>query len=171
MSHRPPSIRPRPDHERQLTGRHVLMMLIGFFGLVFAVNIAMVRAAITTFGGVDTPSSYEAGLQFKAEEARARAQDARDWTVTGHLAPSGDRQVVSVDVRDASGAPVTGIAVAARLMHPIDQRRDVTVVLNQTGPGVFRGSAAVSAGRWRLELVVARNGEQLFRSENRVMVK
>jgi nitrogen fixation protein FixH len=43
----------------------VLAMLIGFFGLVIAVNLVMVRAALSTFGGVDTPSSYQAGLHFR----------------------------------------------------------------------------------------------------------
>lgn len=41
--------------ERQLTGRMVLAMLVGFFGLVMVVNIFMIRAAVSTFGGVDTP--------------------------------------------------------------------------------------------------------------------
>ena len=44
-----------PRGQKPLTGRSVLFMLIAFFGLVIAVNIVMVRAAISTFGGVDTP--------------------------------------------------------------------------------------------------------------------
>ena len=66
---------------RPITGRMVLAALVAFFGFVMLVNIVMVRAAITTFGGVDTPSSYQAGLAFKAEEAEAAAQAARNWTV------------------------------------------------------------------------------------------
>jgi nitrogen fixation protein FixH len=172
MTGRPPSIRSRAAAgERELTGRHVLIMLIAFFGLVTLVNIAMIGAAISTFGGVDIPSSYEAGLQFKSEEARAAAQDARHWTVTAHVSPSGEEQVLTVDVRDAVGSAVGGIAVNARLVHAIDQRRDVPIALSETGPGAFRGFAAAPAGLWRLDLAVERDGEQLFRSENRVVIR
>ncbi len=172
MTHRPPSIRSRAvTGEREITGRHVLITLLAFFGLVVLVNVAMVRAAISTFGGLDTPSSYEAGLQFKAEEARAAAQNARDWTVTASLTPSGNNHVLAVDVHDVLGSAVAGIAVNARLMHPVDERRDLAIALGEIGPGRFRGTAAVPAGVWRLELIIGRDGAQLFRSENRVMVK
>ena len=77
MNLRSPEHRLRAGAGRPLTGRAVLAMLLGFFGLVIAVNLVMVRAAISTFGGVDTPSSYQAGLAFKAEEAAVAAQDAR----------------------------------------------------------------------------------------------
>ena len=36
----------------------------------------MIRCAVTTFGGVETESAYQAGLAFKRETAAARAQDA-----------------------------------------------------------------------------------------------
>jgi nitrogen fixation protein FixH len=46
-----------PRRPRKLTGRHVLLGLVAFFGVVFAVNAVLVRAAISTFGGVETVSS------------------------------------------------------------------------------------------------------------------
>ena len=48
----------------ELTGKHVLLCLLGFFGVVFAVNAVLVKAATSTFGGVETSSSYKAGLMF-----------------------------------------------------------------------------------------------------------
>ena len=82
-------------------------MLLGFFGLVIVVNLVMVRAAISTFGGVDTPSSYQAGLAFKAEEAAAAAQNARGWTgrrASWHRRAMPARRV-TIAVRDAAGDP------------------------------------------------------------------
>ena len=66
----------RSDKPRELTGRAVLIWLIGFFGLVFVVNGIMAKAAISTFGGVETQSSYKAGQMFEHEVALARAQDS-----------------------------------------------------------------------------------------------
>jgi nitrogen fixation protein FixH len=163
-----PTIRFAPA--RELTGRKVLAMLLVFFGLVMVVNVVMVKAAISTFGGVDTRSSYEAGRQFEGEVAKVAAQNARDWRVDESLAPSGDAQVLSVDLHDAKGAPVTGVAVEAKLAHPVDERNDVTVALAEIDAGTFRGRAVVPAGVWEIELLVVRGDEQLFRSKNRVIV-
>ena len=52
---------------RELTGKHVLFCLVGFFAVVFAVNAVMMRAATSTFGGVETASSYKAGLMFEQD--------------------------------------------------------------------------------------------------------
>src|ERR1700690_1116795 len=60
---------------RILTGRHVLLWLVAFFGIVFAVNGGLVQAAISTFGGVETASSYKAGLQFEQEVGLVQRQD------------------------------------------------------------------------------------------------
>jgi nitrogen fixation protein FixH len=168
MNLRVPAIRFAPPKE--LTGGKVLAMLIAFFGLVMVVNFAMMRAAISTFGGVDTKSSYEAGRMFESEVAKAEAQAARDWRVDAHLAPAGDKQELTVDLGDAKGAPVTGVSVQATLAHPVDERNDVTFALLETSPGVYRGQAAVSGGVWELNLLVVHGTQQLFRSKNRVIV-
>ena len=170
MNLRLPTIRRPATGGPVLTGRKVLMMLVAFFGVVIAVNVVMVHAAISTFGGVDTPSSYQAGLVFEAEEAAAREQASRDWNVTATLAPAGDGQTVTIDVLDEAGRAVSGAAVTAKLAHPIDERRDVAVALQETAPGRYSGTAGATAGRWILDLEVAKGGVRLFRSRNRVMV-
>src|SRR5262245_30122302 len=75
--------------EFQVTGRMVLAALLGFFGLVAGVNAAMIYAAVSTFGGVETESSYRAGLAFAREAATVAAQDARHWSVTAKAAIEG----------------------------------------------------------------------------------
>jgi len=156
---------------RPITGRMVLAALVAFFGFVMLVNIVMVRAAITTFGGVDTPSSYQAGLAFKAEEAKAAAQVARNWTVEARIAPTADGNALSFEVRDAAGRPVTGADVVARLAHPIDERRDVPVVVLEAGAGVYSGRVAADPGQWTLDIAIAKGGERLFRSRNRITLE
>jgi len=158
------------DRRKPLTGRSVLIMLVAFFGVVIAVNIVMVRAAISTFGGVDTPSSYEAGLVFTAEEAAASAQDARGWKVTARLDPSASGVAATIDVRDSAGKAVTGVDVVARLAHPIDERRDVALAIADLGGGTYRGTGAAESGQWILDLDITRGAEHLFRSQNRVLI-
>ena len=90
--------------QRELTGRMVLLLLIAFFGIVISVNVVLIRAAAVTFGGVETESSYKAGLAFKQEASFAQAQDHRNWRVdifVTHLR-SGETEIELV-VRDAQG--------------------------------------------------------------------
>jgi len=157
--------------EFRLTGRMVLAGLVAFFAVVFGVNALMTYAAISTFGGVETDSSYRAGLAFANEMASAQAQDARHWTVTAKAAIEGDAAVVEVTARDASGRPIANLFAAASLVHPTDRRADHAVPLTSDGAGLFRGTTAASAGQWDLVIELSRDNERLFRSKNRVWLR
>ncbi len=157
---------------RELTGRAVLLWLLAFFGVVFAVNGIMVKAATSTFGGLETQSSYKAGLMFEQEAARARAQDEQHWQVSGHV--SRDRvgdAVLDVEVRDANGKAVSGIIAEARLAHPADERLDHDIDLHWIGGGAFHGIVQAQAGRWDLIVDLLRGGERVFRSRSQVVLR
>jgi nitrogen fixation protein FixH len=156
------------EKPREITGRFVLFTLLGFFGVVFAVNGVMIRAATSTFGGVETESSYKAGLSFKNEVAAAHRQDALKWQVSGHVARKGTDATIEIDVKDAQGRPLSGVAVEALLEHPSDARRDHHIVLTQAAPGHFVGASPVTAGHWNLITDISRSGQRVFRSSNHV---
>jgi len=170
MNLRLPRIASPRDAAGGLTGRKVLLILVAFFGVVMVVNVVMVRAAISTFGGVDTPSSYQAGLAFKAEEAAAAEQNARRWQVTATISGMAQGAKVMVAVLDEAGRPVTGDAVVATLAHPIDERRDIVLTLTEMAPGVYSGTAQTEPGQRNLDIEIRHGGERLFRSINRVSV-
>ncbi|HZP21748.1 MAG TPA: FixH family protein [Bauldia sp.] len=168
MSFRLPRLALAPA--RQLTGRNVLALLVAFFGVVIVINVFMMSAAIRTFGGVDVPSSYEAGRAFEKEVAKAAAQAGRDWRVDEDLSAAGGDRVLTVRILDAGGTPITGVQVRAKLAHPVDERQDVELAMSEEESGVYRGRGLVAAGVWQLELQVDRSGEQVFRSRNRILV-
>jgi len=157
---------------RKVTGRTVLVWLVAFFGIVTAVNVVMIRAAVSTFGGLETESSYQAGLAFAREAADARAQDALHWRVDARLAPVRDGATdVVIEVRDANSRPLAGIGATARLVHPTNQRDDRALALHEAQPGVFRGTTPAAAGQWDLVIELARDGARMFRSKNRVLLR
>ena len=86
----------------RITGWHVLWTLIAFFGAVMVVNGFMMWAALTTFGGVETPSSYKAGLEFTDEMDRVHTQDALHWSVDAHVEGSPEARTVIIEVGDAT---------------------------------------------------------------------
>jgi nitrogen fixation protein FixH len=154
--------------QRPLTGRAVLICLVAFFGTVFAMNAVLVRAAVSSFGGVETESSYKAGLAFKNEVAVAKAQEARHWRVDAALRREAEGTIVVLTTRDADGRELTGLAAKARLSHPTDRRRDVPLTLVEVAPGRFEGSAQASHGQWDLVFDLARDGDVQFRSKSRI---
>jgi len=157
---------------RILTGRHVLQWLVAFFGIVFAVNGVLVRAAISTFGGVETLSSYRAGLQFEQEVGLVQRQDALHWQVTGKLArDSAGVAVLDVTARDAQGAPLSGLTADARLAHPADDRLDRVIVVRSVAGGVFHGAAEAQPGQWELIVDLYRGDQRVFRSRSRVSLR
>src|SRR5262245_50343208 len=88
---------------RPLTGRTVLICVVAFFAVISLVNGIMIRSAVSTFGGVETGSAYQAGQMFEREAAAARAQDARHWQVQANLRRTGNEAVLEIDARDAAG--------------------------------------------------------------------
>ena len=160
-----------PYTPRELTGKHVLICFVGFFGIVFAVNAVMVKAAMSTFGGVQTTSSYKAGLMFGQDVARAEQQDALHWQVNGKLSRDGaGNAVLDISVRDPKGVPVNGLAAQARLAHPADERRDHSIALNDASVGRFHGVTRAEPGQWELIVDLYRDDARVFRSRSRVML-
>lgn len=152
---------------RPLTGRAVLLGFVAFFGVVFTANFFLVRAAVTSFGGVETESSYKAGLAFRAESEAAAAQAARHWQVDAHVEPGR----LDVFARDAAGRPLADVVLAATLQHPTDRRRDVSLDPVPVSAGQWRASDVVVSGQWELVIEFTRAGERLFRSTNRVVIR
>lgn len=156
---------------RRWTGWTILLVLFGFFGTVFAVNGVMIYEALSTLSGVDTDSAYQAGLQFEQEVAAAKAQDARRWRVDAKLTPSAGGELVEVSARDAAGQPLGGMQASALFERPTDRRLDRNVELIETAAGRYRGNAEVAAGQWDIVIELTRQGEQMFRSKNRIILK
>lgn len=47
-----------------IDGRHVLLGLVAFFGVMFVVNAIFVYFAVATFSGGDTSNPYQKGLHY-----------------------------------------------------------------------------------------------------------
>ena len=95
---------------RELTGRAVLACLVAFFAVVAAVNAVMIRVAVSTFGGVETANSYQAGLAFAREIAAVEAQDALHWQVRARVVADAGATAVEVAVADARRAAARRLA-------------------------------------------------------------
>ena len=149
----------------------VLFCLLAFFAVVAGANAFLVKAALSTFGGVETDSSYRAGLAYSGEIDAAHIQEARHWRVSARfVAAQNGKTAVEVSVQDQNGRPLSGLQAAVLLAHPSDRRHDQTVDMGEDAPGHFRGLTELAAGGWDLVIELSRAGERVFRSRSRVGV-
>ena len=166
------TIQHKPKAPRELTGLAVLMCFVGFFGVVFAVNALLVQVATSTFGGVETASSYKSGLMFNHEIQQAERQRQLNWQVDGTISHNeAGEAVLEFTARDARGAPLNGLTAEAWLTHPADSRLDHSILLTRTVDGGFRGETPADPGQWELVVDLYRGTERLFRSRSRVVLR
>lgn len=132
------------------TGRRFLAVMVGFFGVVIAVNITMARLATGTFGGTVVENSYVASQKFNGWLAEARAEQRLGWATP--LSLDGSRRVVV-------GVPGTGFVVAGHAHHPLGRAPDVALSFRADGPGRLVATTRLPAGRWQLRLEVRRNAQ------------
>lgn len=158
---------PTPSRDKRLTGRHVLLITLGFFFVVFAVDGVFIWRALATFPGEVSATAYEDGLAYnRALDARARAA-ALGWRVDA-AAGAVPGQVLA-RVTDANGSPVPGVVVTGSLTRPATADGRRTFAFQALRPGVFEASADVARGAWDLKLEARDRGGHVFDAERRLV--
>ena len=157
-----------------LTGRHVLAILVTFFGIVFAVNAYFVIVALSTHAGVVANEPYRKGLKYNERIADSALQDSLGWNGEIALAPDGRHLVMTL--RDAAGLPVRGLALSATLGRPATTREDVALLLGETTPGRYEAALTLSGAGTYVASIEARNLLQaddgvLFRARKRLWLE
>ncbi|MBK8456098.1 MAG: FixH family protein [Phyllobacteriaceae bacterium] len=102
---------------REFTGKHLLFILVAFFGVIFAVNFTMAWLANSTWTGLVVPNSYIASQEFNGKAADAATQIARGWKYD--LAVSGGR--VAFLLKTETGSVVTANGVTVTFKRPGDR--------------------------------------------------
>lgn len=129
---------------KQFTGRHMLAIMIAFFGVIIAVNLTMAYFARSSWTGFVVQNSYVASQQFNKRMAETRAQAQLGWT--GALTV--DRGQPRYRILDRNGNGVTLKTVSLTFMRPVDDREDQTLALNRDGDGSFVSGQVVADGVW-----------------------
>ena len=158
---------------RAWTGRRVLWMALGFFGVVFAVNGALVAFAVSTWSGLATENAYLKGLRYNETIAAAKKQETVGWTSEVHLNP-GNVGTGTLVIRfvDRQGRALSGLDVTARLSRPTSARFDHTPKVVDGGDGTYIGAVpALSTGQWVVDVSALDNRGAEYTMTHRVVVQ
>lgn len=154
----------------RVTGRFVLVCLIGFFVLVAAVNGAMLRFALKTFPGVDAENAYKAGLAFNSQIAAAEEQVRRNWHVDVGVSQQAGAVRLDIGVKPGGGGLPGRLTFKGKLAHPVVRSRDIAIEADERSPGRFVVPLDVEPGQWQLEFTISERGVVMFRSVNRLFI-
>ncbi|MDO5647297.1 FixH family protein [Paracoccus sp. (in: a-proteobacteria)] len=149
---------------RELTGKHVLVITVGAFAVIIAVNLVMATVAIRTFPGVETTSSYIASQQFDRDRA---AQEALGWTSGVDYADG----VLTVTLRNAQDRPVTPDALSVLVRRPTHQRDDHAPDLRPEGAGRWVAELPLDPGDWNVDLSATAADGTAFRQRLSLVLK
>lgn len=141
---------------KPFTGYHMAAILIGFFGIVIAVNIYMAKVAVGTFGGTVVDNSYVASQQYNEWLAEADKEARLGWTVTA-ARMAGDKVRLVVDDNGAVGL---NFAASAKAEHPLGRAPERALQFVSQGDGSYVSRAALPTGRWLLRIEINRAGDR-----------
>lgn len=143
--------------KRRFTGRHMLAIMLAFFGVVIAVNMLMATIATRTFGGTVVDNSYVASQRFNHWLAEARAQERLGWRT--ELGLDSARRITII-VRER-GATLAGAEIEAVARHPLGQAPDVDMHFRERAGGSYVSRTPLPPGRWLVHLEVRQHGRDL----------
>lgn len=133
-----------------LRGAHVLAAFLAFFGMIFAVNGAMIYSALKTHTGLVANEPYRKGLHYNERIAASERQALLDWSDAVSLRRDG---MVAVRVTASGGRPVPSLSMRAVVGRPSTNSADRAIELKEAMPGLYEGSlGSLEPGNWLVAL-------------------
>ena len=140
---------------RLFTGRHMLGIMLAFFGVIIAVNLVMATVATRTFGGKVVENSYVASQRFNDWLAEGRAQDRLGWSTSFSLDRA--RRITIAASTPAGALEAARIHAVAR--HPLGREPDLALTFRPAGGGRYVSTGPLPVGRWQVQFEIHRGDD------------
>ncbi len=147
----------------ELTGKHVLAITVGAFGIIIAVNVFMAVQAVRTFPGLEVANGYVASQSFDADR---KAQDALGWT----LAQTYEAGKLRLVMTDADGLPAQVMALEVLVGRTTESKDDMTPDFARVAGG-FEADVPLAMGKWMLRVEARAPDGTVFRQRLDLFVK
>ncbi|MER9662633.1 FixH family protein [Mesorhizobium sp. M0159] len=151
---------------REFTGRHMLAIILAFFGVVIAVNLTMATLANTSWTGLVVENTYVASQQFNRKAEEGRAQAALGWT--GKLTIAWGEVRYGVTDAAGKGVPLHGVKVLFR--HPAYEKEDESITLAAASGQEFAVQHMPRDGVWIVEIDADAGLARPFHDVRRIMI-
>ena len=136
--------------QKHITGRHVFVALVLFFGIIIAVNTTLAVLASASWTGLVVENGYVASQNFNRDLAEARRQAGFGWAEE----LSFSNGLLQVKLKDREGRPLSRFAVSVKLERPSSDREDRHLTLFETMGGAYAMPIALKTGQWDADVTV-----------------
>ena len=151
---------------KPVTGRHMLMTFLLFFGIVFAVNIFMAVMAVRSWTGLVVENSYVASQHFNEDVAALNKSAALGISHHMHF----EKGKLFLSLQRADGESVNPDSVQISFERPFGVSREQIVTARRLSPGQYEATATLSAGVWNGELSAQIGGDGWWRQPFKLIV-
>lgn len=150
---------------REFTGRHMLAIMIAFFGVIISVNFTMAWLAGSSWTGLVVKNSYVASQHYNEKLRQAEAQRNRGWKTKLTY----QQGVFEFRLTDRNGTPVNFDQLALSVGRPATEVQDRNLVLRRIAPGRYTSKQALKPGLWAI-VITGQETDKPFRYERRIHV-
>lgn len=147
----------------EFTGRHMLIVTVGAFSVIIAVNVLMAFKAVSTFPGLEVDNSYVASQEFNKKRA---AQESLGWTFS-HLY---DRGQMKLAFTDAAGNPVEVAELSVLIGRTTDAGDDTRPVFTWLN-GIYEADVPLAPGPWMIRVTAKSRDGILFEKREEFLVR
>ncbi|AJD46104.1 cation transporter [Rhizobium sp. SEMIA 4085] len=146
------------------TGRHMLFIMLSFFGIIISVNMTMAWYASSSWSGLVVKNAYVASQEFnkKAQAMRAMATSG----VSGEFALQDG--LIVYGLRDRGGSPAAADEVTAHFRRPVGDQEDFVIRLRKRPDGHFEARHRVLSGDWIVEVISKNEGVTVMHEALRI---
>ncbi|QJB70496.1 FixH family protein [Parasphingorhabdus halotolerans] len=141
--------------KKTITGFHVTLMFVAFFGVIMAVNFLMAGLALGSFSGTVVDNSYVASQKYNQWLEESRKEAAHGWTVNEPVRVS-DR--LQMSVTGSSDTALSDATITAIAEHPVGRTEALSLTFEEKMPGQYTSNEALPAGRWKLKISISEGG-------------
>lgn len=157
---------------RPIDGRHVLAMLLCFFGIVFAVNGYFLYSALSTHTGVVSSEPYRKGLAYNQRISADEQQTVLGW----HDAITVERNgAVTIGITGRDGHAISGLTITGTIGRPSTAAHDRILNIRAHPAGAYSATTTVLPdGAWIITLEARKfpdDVEPIYRARRRLWLK
>ena len=152
---------------KAFTGRHMLAMMLAFFGVIITVNMFMAYNAVSTWTGLVVKNSYVESQRFNDVTAERLAGERLGWK----LDPAYAGGQLRLTLTGPDGEALRDAEITAKLGRPVHENEDRQITFSHQGEGIYLASAELAGGVWQADYTISRATGEIWQKSYRFLVK